>query len=234
MKQESANWKLQRQAPQQLDRRSGFTLLEVLVAVAIIALAGTLLIPNLFAEMQKQRVRSFMNETTNFLLVVKQEAIRRSVPVVVQLDLANDRFFAFANVDGDTDLRYQPVAGELARTVDYEVRRLDLPTAGTTLFMDFYGPTDSGPREAGIVDGLNTDGDSNPVIVFEPDGSVRNIGGVRFADWDADNFFELRIAPAATARVQLLKYNESSNWDGPNFLPRGSDPDSGEPYWRWK
>ena len=44
----------------------------------------------------------------------RQEAIRRGVDVVVLADTANDRFFAFANVDDDAGLLYQPNASAVA------------------------------------------------------------------------------------------------------------------------
>ncbi len=221
-------------APARRSATAGFTMLELLIVIAVIGLVSTLLVPNLLWELEKQRIRNHITETTSFFLIVKQEAVRRSAPVVVTIDLDEDRLFAFANVDGDADLEFNPDATALNRTADYEVARLDLPTAGDTLFMDFYGPTDGAARGATMIDGLSTNGDGEPVVVFEPDGSIRNIGAIRLADFKVNNFFEVRIAPAATARIRVLKYNSSSDFGGPNFLPSGQDPATGSSYWTWK
>lgn len=210
----------------------GFTLLEALIALVVISIAAALLIPNLNGSLIRSRKVNLLNEASVFLQQAKQEASRRGVPVVVSIDLDEDRLFSFANVDLDPDLGFDPDSSAPSRTADYEVGRSELPVTDTDPLLDFWGPADSSPRGADITVGMSTDGSGDPVFVFEPDGSVRETGAIRFGDVRG-NFFELRVEPAATARIQVLKYNPTTDFGGPNFLPRGIDEDSGENYWEW-
>ncbi len=213
-------------------RTHGFTLLEILIVLAVLGIAAVLVVPNLLEELQKQRKRSFLGEANTFVLKAKQESARRGVPVVVALDLANDQLFAFANVDGDADLAYAPDNSEVSRTVDYEVARLGLPPSGTTFLLDFWAAADGSPRGTAMTEGMTLNGAGDPVFVFERDGSVRDVGAVRLGDL-RENYFELRVAPAATARVQVLKYNPTTDFDGPGYLPQGFDEATGKNYWKW-
>ena len=213
-------------------RRAGFTLLETLIVLAVLGIALGVLIPNLTDTLQRQRRVGFLSEATIFLQQAKAEAAKMGVPVIVRVEPGNDRLFSFANVDLDADLDFDPDLTEAFRTVDYEVGRLDLPRTGESFLMDFWGPADAAARMGDEFDGMTTDGSGNRVFVFEIDGSVRDVGAVRFGDL-SDNYFELRVEPAATARVRVLKYNPTGDFDGPNFLPNGNDETTGKPYWTW-
>lgn len=212
--------------------RAGFTLLETLIVLAVLGIALSVLIPNINDTLLRQRKVGFLSEATVFLQQAKAEASRIGVPVVVRVEPGNDRLFSFANVDLDEDLRFDPDITETLRTVDYEVGRLDLPKTSGLFLLDFWGPADGSPRMGDEIDGMTQDGDGNDVFVFEIDGSVRDIGAVRFGDLK-DNFFELRVAPAASARVRILKYNDTTDFDGPGFLPTGIDETTGKPFWKW-
>lgn len=214
------------------NRRAGFTLLETLIVLAVLGIALSVLIPNLNGALLRQRKVGFLSEATIFLQQAKAEASRIGVPVVVRVEPNNNRLFSFANVDLDSDLRFDPDITKVLRTVDYEVGRLDLPRTSGEFLFDFWGPADGTARSGDEIDGLTQDGDGNDVFVFEIDGSVRDVGAVRFGDVK-DNFFELRVDPAASARVRVLKYNDTANFGGPNFLPNGSDPATGKQYWKW-
>ena len=98
----------------------------------------------------------------------------------------------------------------------------------------FWGPADTNPNGADIADGLDTDGSSRPVAVLLPDGSIRSEGGFRIAD-ARGNFFEVRIEPRATARIEIRKYYETPPFGGgvSDFYPRGKDSVTGENLWKW-
>lgn len=210
----------------------GFTLLETLIVLAILGIALSVLIPNLNETLLRQRKVGFLSEATILLQQAKAEASRIGAPVIVRVEPDNNRLFSFANVDRDSDLRFDPDTTKVLRTVDYEIGRLDLPQTNGLYLMDFWGPADSGARMGDDIDGMTKDGDGNDVFVFEIDGSVRDIGAVRFGDIKG-NFFELRVDPEASARVRVLKYNDTSDFDGPNFLPSSSDEATGKQYWKW-
>lgn len=211
---------------------AGFTLLETLIVLAVLGIALSVLIPNLNGTLLRQRKVGFLGEANIFLQQAKAEASRIGVPVIVRVERDNNRLFSFANIDLDGDLRFDPDTTQTLRTVDYEVGRLDLPKTSGSFLLDFWGPADSSARSGDEIDGMTKDGDGNDVFVFEIDGSVRDVGAIRFGDIH-ENFFELRVDPAASARVRILKYNDTTNFDGPNFLPNGSDDATGKQYWKW-
>jgi hypothetical protein len=67
-----------------------------------------------------------------------------------------------------------------------------------------------------------------PVAVFEPNGSIRDVGAIRLGDGKAPraNIFEIRIEPEATARIERRKwiYGEGGS---DAFLPSGGGT------WTW-
>lgn len=192
-------------------------------------------VPNLLQTVRKSRTIGFMNEFQNQLARARQEAIRRSVPVVVEQDLDNQRVFIFANVDGDANLEFNEDATVPFRTADYEVASLRLPSAGSSQFLYFHGPGDADPGGPDRAVGLSTNGDGERVAVFESDGSIRSVGAFRIADNAERNFFELRIAPAATAKVELRKWYVDPPFGGGTsaFFPRGFDETTGKNLWKW-
>ena len=203
-------------------------MLEVMVVTVIIGLILVMTYPSFEHTMRKARTRSYLEEVSNLLVQAKQEAVRRSVPVVVQPDPTDLSLFAFANVDGDTDIKFQPDPAKTFRTVDYEVFT---HLANGAARIKFESPGASGSTTH--VDGLTAMDSGENAIVFEPNGSVRDVGALRVADqWG--NFFEVRVGPAATGKISLFKYNDNPHWgDAAGFFPNGIDPDSGKPYWSW-
>ncbi|MEM1245437.1 MAG: GspH/FimT family pseudopilin [Acidobacteriota bacterium] len=221
--------------PRSANPDEGFTLIEVLIVILIVGTLALVGIPNLLLMLERSKVSSALRESTNVLQVARQEAIRRGVDVVVLADTTNNRLFAFANVDDDAGLLYQPNATAVARTVDYRVSESGLPQGrNDSTSIKFWGPADAAPNGTDIADGLNTDSSSRPVAVFEPDGSVRETGAFRIAD-ARGNFFEIRVEPRATARVEVRKYYPTPPFASgtSGFYPRGKDATSGANLWKW-
>lgn len=214
--------------------QDGFTLLELMVTVAVVGLVLAVTYPTFNQSVRKARTTAYTEEITNLLVLAKQEAVRRAVPVVVQPDPSARRLFAYANVDGDPAITYQPDDSKAPRTVDYEVFRHE---ADALAKIQFVSPPKNKGKGGGsaspAVDGLTSISSGENAIVFEPNGSVRDIGALRVAD-EFGNYFEVRVGPAATGRITVLKYNADPSWgDPPGFFPRGIDPASGDTYWVW-
>lgn len=231
--------------------QKGFSLLELMVTTAVIGLVVAVSYPSFNQSIRKARSKAYLEEVSLLLVQAKQEAVRRAVPVVVQPDPATVSLFAYANVDGDPSITYQPDESKTYRTVDYEVFR---HTAESLAKIRFESPSSSNGNgggngrgrsgnsgngnngngsTAGPVDGLTPVSSGQNAIVFEPNGSVRDAGALRITDqWG--NYFEIRVGPAATGRISVLKYNEAPHWgDAAGYFPRGTDPSSGKPYWSW-
>lgn len=180
----------------------GFTVIEMIVVVAIIGIMATLGLPNLIRVIHRAKLDGIVRETSVLMKRARSEAVRQSVPTVVRADFARNEIVAFADVDGvalgdPSDLIFNPIAGEPHRTTDYELGRYRLPN-----LVGFAHPS-ADPAER--IDGFTPAG-AEFVAVFDPNGSMRNTGAIRFGDLRG-NFLEVRVEPAATARVQVLKWD---------------------------
>jgi len=191
---------------------AGFTIVEVLVIVAVIGIGSVMAYPALQQLIHRNKILGSAQSTGTLLREARFEAIKRGVPCVVHADGVTKEVIAFADVDGD--LTFNPDPAETTfRATDYELRRYNLPAG-----VDFVAPGAEPP-----VSGLT----ALPALpwngaVFQADGSIRDLGGIRFGD-QRGNYLEARVETAASARVSLRK------WDGTNWLTQGQ----GGKTWEW-
>jgi type II secretory pathway pseudopilin PulG len=220
------------------DRRiAGFTLIEGVVMLLVLLLIIGLALPQLLYLIRRSRFQAITTETTMLLARARMEAIKRGVPVVVGIDVEQQQLFAFADVnleDGSrgSDLIFTEVADANPGTTDYRIASIPLPDG-----VRFWGPDDDEADGPDAIAGFTEvpDEDVPNVAVMQIDGSVRDIGafrlGFRASDDDPGNFFEVRVSPQATARVQIRKFDRdrTPGPDGMNYYTRDQD---GEP-WEW-
>ncbi len=208
---------------------SGFTLIEMIVIVLVLGIAAGLGFPTVLRVVHQVRVTTHLREASALVQQARLEAIRRGRPVVVEIDAANREMFAYADLDGvnpgdPSNGEFDPQDGAPARTTDYQLRRLMV--RGDLEFKEPGGQT-----------GLNSlDGFVNPNMpdqraIFLSDGSLEAAGAFRFAD-ARGNYLEIRIAPAATGKVQLRKYDPALdvNWDGTHWYAQGEVSKG----WKWE
>lgn len=236
-------------------RHRAYTLVEMIVIVAILGFVSMVVYPLGVEMLARNRVEGFLQEVTSTLTRAKGDAVRFGVPVVVRADYENRMLVAFADyndADGDSgsDLLYNPavdldtgVVGPFG-SADREVAMIQLPDAPVfARQVHFWAFEDDAPGGDNALDGF-TDapvGDGAdpqpPLIVFEPDGSIRDVGGIRFgigpeirADSTDGNFYEIRIEPAATALFEIRKYIAEPPGQA-GFYPRSTTP--GSINWQW-
>ena len=70
-------------------RQAGFSLIELMIAVAIIGIAAALAIPNYSVWYSRSELRQGITEVQNQLLLARMAALSRNVPVTVAVSLAN-------------------------------------------------------------------------------------------------------------------------------------------------
>jgi type IV fimbrial biogenesis protein FimT len=68
---------------------TGFTLIEMLIVVAIIAIAGLIALPNYLVWQSRSELRQAVTEVQNQLLLARMAALSRNAPVTVAISLAN-------------------------------------------------------------------------------------------------------------------------------------------------
>lgn len=182
--------------------RRGFTLLELLVVLAVLGLLAVMTLPTFSRLLQRERIEGFLRTASVSLERAKGEAAKRGVPVVVRADFENDALYSFADLDRDDQM-------DLGEP---ELFFLVLPSLGDdqAQSLRFWAVDEPEPEKGKAVLGLTPDptpGDFPNQIVLNPDGSARDSGAFRFGlKGTPGNFYELRVEPAATARVQLRKY----------------------------
>lgn len=83
---------------------TGFTLIELMVVVAVIAVASTLAAPSFIQQFANYRVRSAAEAIVNGLNYARGEAVRRNTPVSFSLD-ASGSGWSVAQVSPSTTLQ---------------------------------------------------------------------------------------------------------------------------------
>ncbi|MEA2600862.1 MAG: type fimbrial biosis protein FimT [Acidobacteriota bacterium] len=204
--------------PEPCRGRRGFTLIELLVVLAVAMILMLMTIPAMFSTLRQGKLRGVAQETAVLMRQARLDAVKFSSQAVVRIVLADsgtktrDRVEAFSDRNGDGKL----TAGEPI------LDRMELPTG-----IRFLSPPDV--EGASSVYGFTVDPESasNPKLaVFTRDGSIADVGAFRFAD-TYENYLEVRVAPAATARIELRKARQDgSTW---NWYASG---DGGEA-WTW-
>lgn len=197
----------QRLPTRETRRRDGFSLIEVLVTLAILGILALFTYPALQRMIVRSQLEGDSRQIVTFMRTARLESIKRSTPVVVEINLAQGRFYAYADLndafgDPGIDLIYNPVGGAPAGTTDFIV----VPEQYTSKNSTFGGPAaDNAP-----ITGFGVDPGGNPVVVFNADGSIAAEGTLRFGDV-RDNYLEISVAPRTTAKVEVLKWDRTAN-----------------------
>ncbi|HSQ92096.1 MAG TPA: prepilin-type N-terminal cleavage/methylation domain-containing protein, partial [Nitrospiraceae bacterium] len=71
------------------NREAGFTLMEVMIVVAIIGIASALAIPNYLVWHSRSELRQGITEVQNQLLLARMAALSRNAPVTVAISVTN-------------------------------------------------------------------------------------------------------------------------------------------------
>lgn len=88
----------------------GFTIIELIVTMAVVAILATIAIPSFIEIMTKRRIAGYVNEFSGALAYARSEAIRRGVPVSVCRSSDGSScgaswgsgWIVFANTDNDS------------------------------------------------------------------------------------------------------------------------------------
>lgn len=151
----------------------GFTLLEVMIIVAVVGVVAALAIPEFISVIRRARIEGAAQNMTRVILQARAEATYRGSPVVVhpakRLDGdGNERHYLAAWVDVNengkwdgtinADGSYEADPAETYRSVDYPLYEWELPWKGPNDARSnvyFWGADDADPTsEADLTEGL--------------------------------------------------------------------------------
>jgi type IV pilus assembly protein PilA len=81
--------KIKRQKTSLASSETGFTLLELMIVVAIIGIAGLIALPNYLVWQSTSQLRQAVTEVQNQLLLARMAALSRNSPVTVAISIIN-------------------------------------------------------------------------------------------------------------------------------------------------
>lgn len=80
-----------------MEKKNGFTLLELMVVIAVFSILSAIAIPNMIGWTANRRIQSAANELNAVFQLARQRALRENADVVVLIDLANDSCEVFVD-----------------------------------------------------------------------------------------------------------------------------------------
>jgi type IV fimbrial biogenesis protein FimT len=83
-----------------MPKNSGFTLMELMVTIAVIAILASLAVPNIIGWLPNYRLRSGAEDIQSTLQLARITAIKRNATATVSFDIANETYRA--SVEGQT------------------------------------------------------------------------------------------------------------------------------------
>ncbi len=194
------------------------SLFEVLV-VSTVALGSALIVyPAVHKSVSVARRDGLQHGMVSLLQIARRQAILKGVPAVVEFDLEKDEMVSFLNYgDGGDPFSFDDEASGTG-TPDFLLNQFRLPESLAVL----KGPEDVLPGQittscsngsGAICEFTKLSSHEVPKVIFQPDGSVRDPGGIRIGDQDGNRYFEILVSPKATARTRVREWNtEGGTW----------------------
>jgi prepilin-type N-terminal cleavage/methylation domain-containing protein len=179
---------------------SGYSLLEVLVAIAVIAIAAGTAIPWTLGSIERSRALAAASYVRTRMAMARFEAVKRSAYVALRFAQNGDGYWLRAYVDGN---RNGVLAADIERDIDTPItadERLDYHFPGTA-FGIHAGVTALGSAQPLQGDPIQIG--SSALLSFSPSGS--STSGTLFIRGERSQF-AVRIL-GATGRTRMFEFS---------------------------
>lgn len=195
-------------------RGRGFTLIEMMVVVAIMALVVLIGFPAFLEMLERMKLQNAARESASMLRLTRMEAVKKSLRAGVTMSYADRQLISFA--DANLNGAFDPAS-------DRVLQRMTLPTG-----VEMWGPTDADSGGANANFGFPENGSQEGTAIFDSLGAANAAGAFRFKGADL-NFLEVRVDPPATGRVTVQKWVGGNPNNEANWLEQGEGGES----WEW-
>ena len=181
------------------DRQQGFTLVEVLIVIAIIAIMSGVVAPSLLGAIPGIRVSGAARDVLSDFRMARTLAVDRGFPVIVEFDAPSNTHYRMY-VDRNRDGSYTSGTDTLVKEV--------------TLTNEYKSIILKSNDGAAPADGVDLDGTGGDSIAFQPNGSASGTGAVYLMpsrdSGGSRNDRNRRVwVVAATGNVRIENYNGS-------------------------
>ncbi len=152
------------------NKKSGFTLVELIVVLAIFGLGIALTIPAFGNFLQASRLNGQSDLISGTLRAARRVAVTKNINTVFIIDMANNQYFYFEDLDGNGvqgagEIRGQVI--EMPKCVTFQNHTFSKPRV-------FFGPKGT-TSESGTITIQNIKNDTKSIRVFSGTGMISKL-----------------------------------------------------------
>jgi type II secretion system protein H len=154
-----------------LRRKTGFTLIELVITAVVVGLIAALAVPSFYRSMQKLKLNAATREIVSDLRWARSKAIATRKQVGINLDFANKQYSVFFDTDNPGNFDFDAAKDSTVKTGDLS----GLGTGNTTLTDStvIFMPNGRSNRSGQITCNSRTGSFSHTVDILASTGRVK-------------------------------------------------------------